>query len=221
MTLYNQCPESGFFLSFVGYGTLAPQTEGGQVFFIFYAITGVPFVLLFYIHLAKILKDWANLFFSDTCCDDKFCGNRKCKKKCCEYEKNWTKCLCNAFRSELAKVSLIFLFIVAFFILIPSIFVSALEYEPWNYLETVYFAVTTLTTVGFGDFFPSSSDLVYQLAASSWLWIGLALVSTLLESASEYIKLWGKYLTDKCCQCGNCQEEVMKYEKMYGTAIQK
>lgn len=85
--------------------------------------------------------------------------------------------------------------------LIPSWIVHKSHLESWSFLEGVYFAVTTLTTVGLGDFYPARSTIYYQLASSGWLWIGLALVSTLLQVASDYQKLFGEKVAKCLCVC--------------------
>lgn len=71
------------------------------------------------------------------------------------------------------------------FVLIPAIVFT--ELEPWNYRQGVYFAVVTLTTVGFGDLvlsqeFDGQVISVYKIVATIWLWMGLAVVSATVQN---------------------------------------
>ena len=60
------------------------------------------------------------------------------------------------FHKEAGKIGraiLLFCFGFSFFILIPAAIVMAVE--DWGYGDAVYYAIISLTTVGFGDLVPS------------------------------------------------------------------
>ena len=68
--------------------------------------------------------------------------------------------------------------------LIPAYLFSIIE--GWSYLDSWYFTVVSLTTIGFGDYAPSfitdSGFLsVYRMMALCWLLIGLAWLGGLLS----------------------------------------
>ena len=47
------------------------------------------------------------------------------------------------------------------FIFIPSIILCHIECD-WSYLDAVYFAFITLTTIGFGDFVAGNSYILFH-----------------------------------------------------------
>ena len=64
-------------------------------------------------------------------------------------------------RTELAFRVLVYLVIGHIvFIFIPSIILCQIEYN-WSYLDAVYFAFITLTTIGFGDFVAGNSCIIF------------------------------------------------------------
>ncbi len=90
-----------------------------------------------------------------------------------------------------------------FFILIPAALFAFIEGpNGWSYLDSVYYCVVTLTTVGFGDFVPGTqgsaiSDSraligLYRIITSVWVWIGLALVATLISEVQGLFESLGK-----------------------------
>ena len=111
----------------------------------------------------------------------------------------------------------LFLTIVVFLMLIPAAIFSVAE--DWTYLESVYYTVATLTTVGFGNFVPGRfgvgglSTGLYRVMAGFWLWIGLSLMAALVLEMKVFLEsLWKAYvgLVGKCCssggsrRCGTC-----------------
>ena len=63
-------------------------------------------------------------------------------------------------RTELAFRVLVYLvFGHIVFIFIPSIILCHIECD-WSYLDAVYFAFITLTTIGFGDFVAGNSYIL-------------------------------------------------------------
>ena len=113
---------------------------------------------------------------------------------------------------------LLFLTVLIFFILIPGGIYYAIE--DWNFRESVYFTVVTLTTVGFGDFVPAQaseglSDGVgglYKILSSLWLWIGLALVAALISEIQDLLKSVGHGITRlrRRLKRRNTEKEEMK-----------
>ncbi|MEE6494287.1 hypothetical protein FKM82_017081 [Ascaphus truei] len=119
----------GLFLP--GYGNIAPSTEGGKIFCILYAIFGIP---LFGFLLAGIGDQLGTIF----------------GKSIAKVEKVFRKKQVS--QTKIRVISTI-LFIVAgclVFVTIPA--VIFIQIEGWTELESIYFVVVTLTTVGFGDF---------------------------------------------------------------------
>jgi len=101
---------------------------------------------------------------------------------------------------QIRVLSILVLFanILVGFAIIPGAVFSSME--TWNFREGVYFAITSLTTVGFGDFVPaqagseSSSALnyLYKILSAVWLWLGLAIVGTLLSELQALVVALGK-----------------------------
>ena len=60
------------------------------------------------------------------------------------------------------------------------------RWEGWGYLESIYFIVVSLTTIGFGDINPKHHK--FFILASIYLLIGLALVSMLINTLVIFAK---------------------------------
>ena len=165
-----------------GYGTIAPETPGGQILFIFYALLGVPLALIFLTTIGSIMSDWLNAALAPLV--------KQCSKK--------STIIARAI-GTLATI----LIALIFFIIIPaSIFYVVESPNNWTYLNSIYYCFVTLTTVGFGDYVPgimgsSISDNrgligLYRVMTAVWVWIGLALIATLISETQELIEAIGK-----------------------------
>ena len=64
-------------------------------------------------------------------------------------------------------------FATNFFIAIGT--VAYLFVEDWSWLDSLYFSVITLTTIGYGDFSPKTS--LGKLCTMGYMIIGLSLIS--------------------------------------------
>ena len=115
--------------------------------------------------------------------------------------------------SRAAGVLILVLVALIFFILIPAAIYDAIE--EWDYRQSVYFTIVTLTTVGFGDFVPALSGVatttpgiaLYKLITAAWLWIGLAIVAALISESQNLIESVGKWCrTHRCCKLKNKME---------------
>ena len=173
-----------------GYGTIAPVTAAGQILFIFYAILGIPLALIFLTQLGKILEVWVDRTLKPV-------------------QRRWGSTV-----SRLTASALLLTVGVVFFMLIPAaIFTST---ETWNYRESLYYTVVTLTTVGFGDFVPGILESsisgvlngLYKIIVAVWLWMGLAVVSALISEVQDLFIAFGKMCHQKeWYKCACCRGE--------------
>ena len=114
----------------IGYGHTSPQTSLGRVFFIAYALYGIPLMLAFLTRCGTLL---ANI-------------NKRVTRKLSP----------NSLPKHRRVIEFTLLLVVGFLacICIPSGIFWAAQGE-WAYEESVYYAVSSLSTVGFGDYIPS------------------------------------------------------------------
>ena len=181
----------------IGYGTIAPTTTGGRGFFIPYAIIGIPITLIFLAELGQILKKLLNWVTT------KPLGKRA--------HILWVQGL------VLLVVLTIALIVIAF---IPAAIFAAID--GWTYFEALYFVFVTLTTVGFGDFVPTTPNNLsglYRLSVIVWLFVGLAFlalviakVQEILESFNERRKKFSKCMKEKM-ERKNYEEDVTEAAK--------
>uniref|UniRef100_F7GIG5 2P domain potassium channel Talk-1 n=1 Tax=Macaca mulatta TaxID=9544 RepID=F7GIG5_MACMU len=117
---------AGTVVTTIGYGNLAPSTEAGQVFCVFYALLGIPLNVIFLNHLGMGLR--AHLATIE----------------------RWED---RPRRSKVLQVLGLALFLtlgtLVILIFPPMVFSHV---EGWSFSEGFYFAFITLSTIGFGDY---------------------------------------------------------------------
>nr|XP_055119845.1 potassium channel subfamily K member 16 isoform X1 [Symphalangus syndactylus] len=117
---------AGTVITTIGYGNLAPSTEAGQVFCVFYALLGIPLNVIFLNHLGTGLR--AHLATIE----------------------RWED---QPRRSQVLQVLGLALFLtlgtLVILIFPPMVFSHV---EGWSFSEGFYFAFITLSTTGFGDY---------------------------------------------------------------------
>nr|XP_002816890.3 potassium channel subfamily K member 16 isoform X2 [Pongo abelii] len=162
---------AGTVVTTIGYGNLAPSTEAGQVFCVFYALLGIPLNVIFLNHLGTGLR--AHLATIE----------------------RWED---RPRRSQVLQVLGLALFLtlgtLVILIFPPMIFSHV---EGWSFSEGFYFAFITLSTIGFGDYVvgtdPSKHYIsVYRSLAAIWILLGLAWLALILPL--------GPLLLHRCCQ---------------------
>lgn len=145
-----------------GFGNTSPKTEGGQLFCIFYALVGIP---LFGILLAgvgdhlgtglrKTVAKIETLFLVgwDTAKNKQSKHIFTCSNCRCAYLLFCTLQKWRVSPTIVRVISAVLSILLGclLFVALP-IFVFQ-EVEKWSLLESAYFVVITLTTVGFGDY---------------------------------------------------------------------
>ena len=159
-----------------------------------YALVGIPLNLLFLLTVGK----WLSLF----------------------YQKIQRKVL--ASQSQMMSIlSYLILLLIAWciFAVLPALVLSYTE--GWSYGESLYFAVVTLTTVGFGDYVPGmqttyslTARMAYDVCFSIWLFVGMAYISLLLTQIGEFFTA----VEDKIVQlfpfCERFEDTFGKYAQL-------
>ncbi|XP_037641178.1 potassium channel subfamily K member 5-like [Sebastes umbrosus] len=141
----------------IGYGNVAPKTQGGRVFCILYGLCGIPLCLVWISELGSFFGDRA-----------KRLSQVMIRKGVSVKKVQWT---CTA----------LFLLwgLIVHLVIPPFVFMSV---EGWTYLEGLYFSFITLTTVGFGDYVAGVNPdkdypRLYRVFAEIWIYMGLAWLS--------------------------------------------
>ncbi|KAG7279136.1 hypothetical protein CRUP_022331, partial [Coryphaenoides rupestris] len=155
---------AGTVITTIGFGNTSPHTEGGRIFCIVYALLGIP---LFGFLLAGVGDQLGTIFGK---------GIAKVEKTIVQWEISQTKI-------RVISTLLFVLFGCLLFVALPTTVFQHIE--GWSALESLYFVVVTLTTIGFGDFVAGGSEIEYQdyYKPVVWFWI---LVGEIRAHAAEW-----------------------------------
>ncbi len=116
--------------SFSGYGNLAPSTRFGQLFLIVYALFGIPLCLLFISSVGQYILKITT----------------------------WIADHVNLFtrfpKLEQASDALIIAISGWIIMVVGPACVFYIVHEDWSFINSFYFSFVTISTIGFGDYFP-------------------------------------------------------------------
>ncbi|XP_041070819.1 potassium channel subfamily K member 10-like [Carcharodon carcharias] len=169
---------AGTVITTIGYGNIAPSTEGGKIFCILYALFGIP---LFGFLLAGIGDQLGTIF----------------GKSIARVEKVFRREKKQVSQTKIRVISTI-LFILAgclVFVTIPAIIFKHIE--GWTTLDSIYFVVITLTTVGFGDYVAGGNIAIhyrewYKPLVWFWILVGLAYFAAVLSMIGDWLRVISK-----------------------------
>uniref|UniRef100_A0A4W4F3Y7 Potassium channel domain-containing protein n=1 Tax=Electrophorus electricus TaxID=8005 RepID=A0A4W4F3Y7_ELEEL len=169
---------AGTVITTIGYGNIAPSTEGGKIFCILYAIFGIP---LFGFLLAGIGDQLGTIFVKSI-----LKVEQVFKQK--HREISQTK----------IRVTSTILFILAgcvVFVTVPAVIFKHIE--GWTTLEAIYFVVITLTTVGIGDYVAGGDRRIeymkwYKPLVWFWILVGLAYFAAVLTMIGDWLRVLSK-----------------------------
>ncbi|XP_034051350.1 potassium channel subfamily K member 10b [Thalassophryne amazonica] len=169
---------AGTVITTIGYGNIAPRTEGGKIFCILYAIFGIP---LFGFLLAGIGDQLGTIFV----------------KSILRVEKIFRQKHKQISQTKIRVTSTI-LFILAGCIVFVAIPTVIFKYtEGWTTLEAIYFVVITLTTVGIGDYVAGGNRKIdyrkwYKPLVWFWILVGLAYFAAVLSMIGDWLRVLSK-----------------------------
>ncbi|CAG5129687.1 unnamed protein product, partial [Candidula unifasciata] len=161
-------------ISTIGYGNMSPKTSNGQLFCIFYALMGIPMFATVLVGTGERLQ---------------------IPIKWLHRGRPWVKD--NQSRDEQVK-SIIFMSTGTFIIVFIPSFVFTVT-QSWSYLESLYYTVVTLTTIGFGDLVPGYFEkpaegrmkkrhYFYRLFLGIWILLGLSWGALVLSEIGSLLQ---------------------------------
>uniref|UniRef100_A0A8D3ANX2 Potassium channel domain-containing protein n=1 Tax=Scophthalmus maximus TaxID=52904 RepID=A0A8D3ANX2_SCOMX len=179
---------AGTVITTIGFGNISPHTEGGRIFCIIYALLGIP---LFGFLLAGVGDQLGTIFGK---------GIAKVEKMIVKWKVSQTKI-------RVISTLVFILFGCLIFVALPAVIFKHIE--GWSALESIYFVVITLTTIGFGDFVAGEKGLLNYLGSAGgsespeyldyykpvvWFWIlvGLAYFAAVLSMIGDWFRVISK-----------------------------
>ncbi|XP_072544360.1 potassium channel subfamily K member 10a isoform X1 [Salminus brasiliensis] len=169
---------AGTVITTIGYGNIAPSTEGGKIFCILYAIFGIP---LFGFLLAGVGDQLGTIFVKTIAKVEKMFRRKH-----------------NQISQTKIRVASTLLFILVgciVFVTIPAVIFKHIE--GWTALEAIYFVVITLTTVGIGDYVAGGNRRIeyykwYKPLVWFWILVGLAYFAAVLSMIGDWLRVLSK-----------------------------
>ncbi|XP_028461536.1 potassium channel subfamily K member 2 [Perca flavescens] len=167
---------AGTVITTIGFGNISPHTEGGRIFCIIYALLGIP---LFGFLLAGVGDQLGTIFGK---------GIAKVEKMIVKWKVSQTKI-------RVISTLIFILFGCLIFVALPVIIFKHIE--GWSTLESIYFVVITLTTIGFGDFVAGEKDSseflnYYKPVVWFWILVGLAYFAAVLSMIGDWFRVISK-----------------------------
>lgn len=165
----------------VGYGSSHPQTPAGQMATIIFALFGIPIMGYTLAQVARLeLQGVVSILGG--CFDIKMTGTRR---------------------------QMIVLWCLLMVFLFGGAFVYT-QMENWSYRESLYFCFVTLSTVGFGDYLPSSPQsklfsIFYMLFGLGVCMLIIAVLTGLVAEGHDRVHSWAvkemdeEHLPVSCC----------------------
>ena len=165
-----------FFLFYLGYGNITPQTPLGQGITIIFCFFGIPLTLLALKTTGELLATCIKFLVLKT-----------------------ETAILKRTEPKHVKTKTVFVTITLLVFLLISTGASAVYFENWTFIEGLYVWFTTFTTIGFGDYVPfisfvrdteqgkafSGEMFLYSILFFVPYMAGLSLTSCLLSCVVE------------------------------------
>ncbi|KAK3083425.1 hypothetical protein FSP39_022314 [Pinctada imbricata] len=201
----------------IGYGHIAPKTDGGRFVTIIYALVGIPLTFLCIANLGSLLESCFRIFYKHACLI--------VIKLCCPSQARWSSqgkrqntvsaqeslpltdvtdspigvatekhgglhAKKKSAKEEVRVPILVSLMLITLYILGGALLFSEWE-KGWAMLDGAYFCFITLTTVGFGDLVPGTGEVSQKeklVLCSFYLFFGLAIIAMCFKLMQDEVQ---------------------------------
>lgn len=162
----------GTIITTIGFGNLSPRTWTGQLFCVCYALVGIP---MFGILLAGVSDHMGTVL----------------RRAVAKIETLFLKRRVRQTTVRVISAVLSILIGCLIFLAVPAVVFH--KVEEWTLIESLYFVVITLTTVGFGDFVPGGREgSIFKLLVLLWIVFGLAYFASILTMIGNWLRVLSK-----------------------------
>ncbi|XP_069550530.1 potassium channel subfamily K member 10 [Brachyistius frenatus] len=164
----------GTIITTIGFGNLSPRTCYGQLFCVCYALVGIP---MFGILLAGVGDHMGTVL----------------RRAVAKIETLFLKRKVRPTTVRVISAVLSILIGCLIFLAVPTVVFRKVEH--WSFLESLYFVVMTLTTVGFGDYVPGGGRenvMFFKPLVLLWIVFGLAYFASILTMIGNWLRVLSK-----------------------------
>lgn len=186
--------------SMIGYGHMTPKTQWGKGTTVIYATFGIPLYILYFMNIGKVLAKtfrwvytWIHQCSNDPLDDLQFDDDDLHPKK-----------------KKIIVPSTACLWVMSFYILVGTLMFA--HWENWNYLDSVYFCVTSLCKIGTGDFVPGTANFTILGVKSEkyhaklvinfvYMLLGMGLVAMCYNLMREDVRVKMKEIKEDMALC--------------------
>ncbi|XP_013861263.1 potassium channel subfamily K member 10 [Austrofundulus limnaeus] len=164
----------GTIITTIGFGNLSPRTWFGQLFCVCYALFGIP---MFGILLAGVGDHMGTVL----------------RRAVAKIETLFLKRKIRPTTVRVISAVLSILIGCLIFLAVPTVVFQ--KVEKWSFLESLYFVVITLTTVGFGDYVPGrgyEGGTIFKPLVLLWIVFGLAYFASILTMIANWLRVLSK-----------------------------
>ncbi|CAJ0947085.1 unnamed protein product, partial [Mesorhabditis belari] len=200
-------PNSVFFattvITTIGYGNLVPTTTIGRICCIFYALIGIPLLLVTIADIGKFLSEFLSFLYRSYRAFKR--KVRRQSRKISHHYRSGSQSRSSDQTSHAGSMNLndiesesessmedelrIPVFMVLL-VLLAYTAIGGILFQHWEnmeYFEAFYFCFITMATVGFGDIVPT--EQVYMFFTMAYIIFGLSLATMCIDLAgTEYIR---------------------------------